>query len=41
MSVMVGRDLGTGVTIDLDEVTMAQKYAVAILLSVAICERIS
>lgn len=32
------RDLGIGVTIDVENMSMAKKYTVAALLAVAICE---
>lgn len=32
------RDLGIGATINVDDVPLSQKYLVAVLLGVAICE---
>lgn len=40
MSWVAKRDIGAGVTIDLNNVPTAQKYCVAVLLGVAICEDI-
>lgn len=33
------RDLGIGATINVDDVPLSQKYLVAVLLGVAICEK--
>lgn len=35
---IIRRDLGTGVTINVDNFALPEKYAQAVLLGVAICE---
>lgn len=34
----VRRDLGAGVTLDVDDIALPEKYAVAVLLGIATCE---
>lgn len=38
--VLTERDLRVGFTVDISLIPLAQKYAVAVLLAIAICEQI-